>query len=148
MCYNSIIHSSRKTHRGPVCRLLSLSMGLLGLTLAASCSQGPRPAATTAQVPVKIRETELRFDERYLDSISLGPPYSARTQRQLAILNQLKRLDIAKRSENDSGQNDSVYEHVGGGPLVGFPNRAAHLADIYRKIDSLKALEYISETPQ
>ena len=129
-------------------RLWAVGAGLLGLTLLTGCPQAPPP-------PAPAVENDLRFDTRYLDS--LDGPQSARTQREMAIYGQLGRLELAKRSNSrykhlidSTGKKDptdSVFDSSNGGPLVGFPNRAAHFADIYRKIDSLKVLEHIPLTP-
>jgi len=44
--------------------------------------------------------------------------------------------------------NDSIYEQIGEGqPSRGFANEADRLADIHRKIDSLKLLEHIPLSP-
>jgi hypothetical protein len=97
----------------------------------------------------------LHFDERYLDSQDVRPQ-SARIQRELAIQTQLRRLSLvqlastipAKRQASAPPiSSDSVFEGVDGGPLLGYPNGQANLADIYRKIDSLKVLEQIPLTP-
>jgi len=103
-------------------------------------------------------EKDLRVDPRYYDSIMLGNP-SARTQRELAISDQLDRLHLAQPFYHNSkgelvpvppkqpGDSDSVFEKAGDEPVVGFANRAEQLADIHRKIDSLKVLEHIPLTP-
>jgi hypothetical protein len=92
---------------------------------------------------------------RYYDSIEVYPQ-SERTKRQLAISTQLHRLeDVTKPIPNRQGKivqipkqkNDSVYEQMGYGPVRGFANEAELLADIYRRIDSLKVLEHIPLTP-
>ncbi len=119
---------------------------LMGLMLLTGCPQAPPQSPT----PPKAADNELHFDKRYLDS--LDGPRSARTQRQMAIYGQLRRLEMAKRTTKSTiaGQkapNDSVFDSTNGGPLLKFPNKEAHLADIYRKIDSLKVLEHIPLTP-
>jgi len=103
-------------------------------------------------------EKDLRFDRRYYDSIEL-PKRSPRTERERAIYNQLIRLDMAKPFYHNSkgelvpippkqpGDSDSVFEQTGDEPVVGFANEAEQLADIHRKIDSLKVLEHIPLTP-
>lgn len=110
----------------------------------------------------------LHYDLRYLDSFSVKP-WSARTQRELALARQLRRLDMAKwsakqQAKRDSATaknpvqpngstavSDSVWDtpfHDGvDGHLVGYPNETARMADIYRRIDSLKVLEHIPLTP-
>lgn len=125
-----------------------LGGALLGAALLNGCSQGPPTPVAPTNKPAT--STELTFDRRYLDSLSAGPPYSARTQRQLAIMLQLKRLGMytePRFRSKEGNPQDSIYEHVGDGPLVGFANRAEHLADIHRKMDSLKVLENIPLTP-
>jgi hypothetical protein len=92
-------------------------------------------------------DNELHFDEHYLDS--LNEPRSARAQREMAILWQLKRLKMARRSTYDpTAPNDSVFDQpAAGSPLVGYLNDPAQLIDIYRRIDLLKVLENILTTP-
>lgn len=96
---------------------------------------------------------ELYFDERYLDSTDTEPEssWSNRTRREMAIQTQLRRLDMATLEGRDKpakpNLTDSTFERVGRGPLIGYPNQAALLADIYRKIDSLKVLEHLPVTP-
>ncbi|WP_046244931.1 hypothetical protein [Hymenobacter terrenus] len=134
--------------RGPLRRVLAVGAGLLGLVALLQCSQEPKPARDLSEgAPPK--DGELRFDERYLDSLSAPPStYSARTWRQLAIRHQLARLEMASRPFPPDLQNDSVSERVeAGGPVVKFPNEAASLADIYHRIDSLKVLEGLPVTP-
>lgn len=141
-----------KPVRGPSCRLLAAGAGLLGLL--ASCTgptkpaQAVQPAHTTPRIPLTNRE--LVFDERYLDSISAGPPFSAGTQRQMAIQFELDRLDLANRPmspELDALDDTIAMQAKANGPLVKFPNKAALLANIYRRIDSLKTLEHNPLTP-
>lgn len=135
------VMSSSSHVRVPALRLLTIGAGLVGLTLFSNCSQG-RLNPTNAP-ETKPQATELRFDVRYLDS--LDHPRSARTQRQLAIEHQLTRLHEAMSSTTSEG---AVYEQaVEDGPFVGFPTKAARLADINRRIDSLKILEGIPLTP-
>lgn len=137
--------SSSSHVRIPAFRLLTIGAGLLGLMLLSDCSQGPPNPANAPEA--KPQATELSFDERYLDSLSLGPPYSARTLREQAIDRQLRRLEMAKRSAYDPAQQtDSVWDSPTGGPLVGYPSRTAQLADIQRRLDSLKVLEHIPIT--
>jgi hypothetical protein len=114
------------------------------MILLAGCSQSSPPQIETA-IPDAFG---LHFDRRYLDSISIGPPYSARTQRQMAIYVQLTRWNSLKSPYHhvDGGSNDSTVEFVGG-KRKAFATRAAHLADIRRKIDSLKVLERIPLNP-
>lgn len=138
--------------RGPARRSLVLGASLLGLTLLTGCPQTPPQAPT----PPQAADNELHFDKRYLDS--LDGPRSARTQREMAIYTQLRRLEMSKNPrfrEKDSTErlkmkqpNDSVFERAGGGPLRGYRNQAALDADIYRKIDSLKVLEHLPIIPR
>ncbi|WP_156176117.1 hypothetical protein [Hymenobacter terrenus] len=112
------------------------------------CSQEPKPARDLSMA-APPKDGELHFDERYLDSIS-GPPssFSARTWRELAIRHQLTRLKLARIPLPSGVPDDSVSEQAElDGPVVKFPNEAASLADIYRRIDSLKVLEGLPVTP-
>lgn len=94
----------------------------------------------------------LYYDLRYLDSTDTEPKaaWSARTRREMAIGQQLSRLELAKRPSTGPvvypGQ-DSTWAQSGDGPLIGYPSEAAWRADIYRKIDSLKVLEHLPLTP-
>jgi hypothetical protein len=94
----------------------------------------------------------LYYDLRYLDSTDTKPEnsWSARTRREMAIAQQLRRLELANRPSNRAvaapGQ-DSTWAQSGDGPLIGYPSEAAWRADIYRKIDSLKVLEHLPVTP-
>lgn len=146
-------------------RLTSIALAL-SLGLFSSCHQEttpsiavPQQAASSQRPPGAILSQDhdgtLHFDERYLDSQDVRPQ-SARIQRELAIQTQLRRLSLVQRDSANhperwatipSISKDSVFEHVNGGPLLGYSNERAHLADIYRKIDSLKVLEHISLTP-
>ena len=143
---------ARQRPRGPARSLFPLGTGsLLGLVLLTGCPQAPPKPPT----PPPAADNELHFDKRYLDS--LDGPRSARTQRQMAIYGQLRRLEMVRnplfRAADSIARlkmkepNDSVFDSTNGGPLRGFPNEAAQLADIYRKIDSLKVLEHIPVTP-
>lgn len=122
-----------------------------GLTLLACTS--PEPAALL-QLPPIPPENDLKFDMSYYDSIDMTPR-SARTERELAIFGELQRLDMIRdfrKHDREKGvtpepDTDSVSERMGDGPLLGFANKAERLADIYRKIDSLKVLEHIPLTP-
>ena len=145
-------HFPRPKPRGPARSLFALGMGsLLGLVLLTGCPQTPpKPPA-----PPQAADNELHFDKRYLDS--LDEPRSTRTQREMAIYTQLRRLEMSRnprfreKSLSEAVQhkdlNDSVFESVAGGHLKGYRNQAALDADIYRKIDSLKVLENIPLTP-
>ena len=137
--------------RGPAHRSLMLGAGLLGLTLLTGCPQTP----PQVPAPPQAANNELHFDKRYYDSIEMTPR-SARTERELAIFTQLQRLEMAKPPRNSKGQvivlpkqsSDSIYEQIGeGSPARGFANEMDRLADIHRKIDSLKVLEHIPLTP-
>lgn len=128
---------------------------LLGLLLLTGC-----PSQESAlPPPPQAKDHDLHFDMRYYDSIEMYPQ-SERTKRELAISTQLHRLENAtKPLRNKQGQTleeamhipkhpkDSIYTRIGDGPLVGFANEAELLADIHRKIDSLKVLEHIPLTP-
>lgn len=136
---------ARSATRSQLVALLLLSAALGG------CPQTPPPQAT-APPPAP---QELTFDRQYYDSISLPPPRSARTERQLAIFMQLQRLRMTQPYRTQQGQvvptgeqsSDSVYEQLGvGQPRRGFANKAQELADIHRKLDSLKVLEHIPLT--
>jgi hypothetical protein len=139
------------TLRGPTRRSFILGTSLLGLTLLTGCPQTPPQIPT----PPQTADKELHFDKRYLDS--LDGPRSARTQREMAIYTQIRRLEMSKNPRfraKDSIEllkikepNDSIFESAGGGPLRGYRNQAALDADIHRKIDSLKVLEHIPVTP-
>lgn len=105
--------------------------------------------------PDPTHEGGLYFDERYDDSTHVHPR-NARIQRQLAIETQFSRLGLARRRASDKDPSrpgappitsDSVFEGVSGGPLIGYASEQVLLADIYRKIDSLKVLEHIPLTP-
>ena len=108
--------------------------------------------ARVIQRAIRDPEVGLYFDEAYLDSLD-HPPYNERIQRQLAIRIQLTRLRLEVYADEDYKDKkvslaDSIYEGAGDDrPRIGFANRAAHLADIYRKIDSLKVLEHQPLTP-
>jgi hypothetical protein len=147
MSYANNIPFSGKTPRDLARRWLALSRSLLGLTLLIGCSQGPPNPANVPEAKPQATDNELHFDERYLDS--LDEPRSARAQREMAILWQLKRLKMVRRSTYDpTAPNDSVFDQpVAGSPLVGYLNDSAQLIDIYRRIDSLKVLENIPITP-
>lgn len=131
-------------------------MGLLGLSLLLlSCSQSPTQPPPPAYFAV---ENDLRFDERYYDSLDAPPSsYSARTRREQAIAHQLRRLFHMSMSTkygyhvDTTGQRmriDSVFDRPDvDGPQVGFRNNDALMADVYRRIDSLKILEHIPLTP-
>jgi len=104
-----------------------------------------------------VAETDLRFDERYYDSVQM-PNQSPRTKREWAIYTQLTRLHLTLPPRNNQGElvpmpakqpgeSDSVFEINGGQPAVGWANEAQELADIHRKLDSLKVLEHIPLTP-
>lgn len=141
--------------------VLALCLGLLS-----SCHQeSSQPVAVSQQVGSPERppgailshdhDGALHFDERYLDSQDVRPQ-SARIQRELAIQTQLRRLSLVKMDSTEHPERwiksqpfskDSVFEHVNGGPLIGYPNEQAYLANIFRKIDSLKTLEHIPLTP-
>ena len=129
---------------------------LLFGSVSSSCTQDPvthtdSPPATTTEQQSSL--VDLKFDRRYLDSIAAGPPYSERTRREMAIEDQLRRLELYKRSlkaTNLDGtpigdKGESVTELVRD-KYTTFPNHAAQLADIYRKMDSLKVLEKIPLT--
>lgn len=131
---------------------------LAAAVLLTGCPQHEPPGPPTAG-DTDLHDGELRLDPLYYDSIEMHPQ-SARTQRQLAISTELHRLEYAtKPLRNKQGQtmeeahplpaepNDSFYTRIGDGPLVGFANKAQELADIHRKIDSLKVLEHIPLTP-
>lgn len=133
---------------------------LVAAALLSACYQpAPEVASGTAKAghpPGAILSRDhdggLYFDERYLDSTDTEPEasWSARSQREMAIFMQLKRLSVAKRGIVAAGAaagKDSVWEQVGNGPLVGYRNEAGAFADIYHKIDSLKVLEHIPLTP-
>ena len=120
----------------------------IGLALLVQCSQESKPARDlTLGAPPK--DGELHFDERYLDSLYVPrSSFSARTWRELAIRHQLTRLKLA-RIPSPVGEPEgpvSTQTEVDG-PTVVFPNEAADLADIYRRIDSLKVLEHLPVTP-
>ena len=140
---------------------LALSLGLLtscheeSTQSAAVPQQIGSPQRPPGAILSRDHDGALYFDERYLDSQDVRPP-SARIQRELAIQTQLRRLSLVQRAlaepptHNASAPpitSDSVFENVNGGPLLGYPSEQAHLADIYRKIDSLKVLEQIPVTP-
>ncbi|WP_046246151.1 hypothetical protein [Hymenobacter terrenus] len=129
-------------------------MGLLSLLLLTGC---PTQEPTPPPPPPQAKDNELHFDMRYYDSIEMYPQ-SERTKRQLAISQQLTRLENETNPVRRNGKivpmpkikmpNDSIYEQMGeGNPVRGFANRAELLADIHRKIDSLKVLEHIPLTP-
>jgi hypothetical protein len=142
-------------------RFQAWSASLFGLLLLTGCPKQepalPPPPIARDVVPP---DGGLHFDMRYYDSIEMTPR-SPRTERELAISTQLHRLKYAtKPLRNKQGQtleeamhipkqpNDSVYEQMGeGNPVRGFANEAELLADIHRKIDSLKVLEHIPLTP-
>lgn len=137
---------------------------LCALALAAGCRQEPpkRPAP-----PRGPYTTTLRFDRRYLDSMLVPPPYSPGVTRQRAILGQLERLRMARRLDSlltlqgdpDTSRVPEYHSQTvkriprglsfssdGSAPTV-FRNRAAWLADIRRKIDSLETLEAAEHRP-
>lgn len=103
---------ARTAPGGPARRALLLGASLLSLPLLTGCPQTPPQAA----------DNELHFDKRYLDS--LDGPRSARTQREMAIYTQLRRLEMFKNPrfrEKDSTErlkmkepNDSIFESAGG----------------------------------
>ena len=114
----------------------------------------PQPPPVPAEKDLKP-ENDLTFDMRYYDSIEMTPR-SARTERELAIFRQLNRLnDLRAHRQHDretgvtpKPDTDSIFEQLGSGnPVRGFASRAEKLADIYRKIDSLKVLAHIPLTP-
>ena len=75
----------------PMKQFRFLLLGGLVLSLA-GCQLDPAPPPVppvAPAMPARLPLPELRFDERYYDSIQLGPPYSARTQREMAIKDQL-----------------------------------------------------------
>lgn len=133
---------------------------LVAAALLSACHQpAPEVASGTAKAghpPGAILSRDhdggLYYDERYADSTDVRP-ISARTQREIAINTQLRRLHLARLGEDPTSLTataetiDSVYEQVNGGRLVGYRNVTAQLADIHRKIDSLKVLEHIPLTP-
>jgi hypothetical protein len=80
----------------PVRCWLTLGAGLLGLTLLTGCSQGPPNPANVPEAKPQATDNELHFDRCYLDTLSLGLPYSFLNKCELAVLLQLKRLEIAK----------------------------------------------------
>ena len=143
---------ARQRPRGPARSLFPLGTGsLLGLVLLTGCPQAPPKPPT----PPPAADNELHFDKRYLDSIDMEPR-SARTERELAIFIQLKRLENIKQDLlNAEGvlvplsqqPNPPFDESIGGGPTKHFAGKAEALADIYHKIDSLKVLENIPLTP-
>ena len=132
---------------------------LLGLSCLVSCQTDP--ATSSAPRTLEVSQpanslAQLHFDKRYADSIRLGPPYSARTRRQMAIQDQLARLVMVEQELILVGQQDaaglmagqdSVHEYVGGRLVGHFVTPAAQLADIHRQLDSLKVLEHIPLTP-
>lgn len=133
------------------------SAALLGLLLLTGCPRQEQAPTSPSPVADSIVPPDggLHFDGRYYDSIEMTPR-SPRTERELAIYNQLQRLEMTKPYRNKKGQvvplpkqpNDSIYEQIGEGqPSRGFANEADRLADIHRKIDSLKMLEHIPLTP-
>ncbi len=154
---SSSFHQNTYT-KNPVSHFWTWSAGLLGLLLFTGCpSQEQAPPLTPPPVADSVvpHDGGLHFDGRYYDSIEMTPR-SPRTERELAIYNQLARLEMIKPYRNKKGQivstpkqpNDSIYEQIGeGNPSRGFANEAERLADIHRKIDSLKILEHIPPTP-
>ncbi|WP_156176288.1 hypothetical protein [Hymenobacter terrenus] len=123
-------------------------MGLLGLLLLTGC---PTHEPASPPPPPQAKGNELHFDMRYYDSIEMTLQ-SERTKRERAIFDQLARLDMTKPPPKHvrikmPDPTDSIYEHAAGGPVRGFANKAELLADIHRKIDSLKVLEHIPLTP-
>lgn len=147
MNFSAAIRTSKRVFSCSLYKLSFWIIGLSGLTLLTGCPQHSSPH-------VQAQDNELHFDKHYLDSLD-QKPRSARTQRELAILMQLKRLEMLKPYKNKKGDtlltskqlNDSVYERTGDGPLIGFRDEVAQRADVYRKIDSLKTLEHIPLTP-
>lgn len=137
--------------RGPARHALLLGTSLLGLALLTGCPQTP----PQTPAPPQAADNELHFDKRYLDSIEMKNR-SPRTERELAIFTQLLRLERIKRDlQNAEGKvvplsqqpNPPYDERIGDGDLVHFEGKSEALADIYRKIDSLKVLEHIPLTP-
>jgi hypothetical protein len=134
-------------------RFMAWGTSLFGLLLLTGCPQSPPQTPPQAQHPV-AQDNDLHFDMRYYDSIEMTPR-SPRTERELAIFIQLQRLKMTKPFRNKQGQivptpespNDSVYTQIGGSKAAGFANQAEEIADIQRKIDSLKVLEHIPLTP-
>ena len=150
MFHSVRMHVAGTAPRGPARRSLVLGASLLGLSLLTGCPQTPPQAPALPPAA----DNELHFDQRYYDSIDMKPR-SARTERELAIFTQLQRLEMAKPPRNSKGKvlvlpkqsGDSIYEQIGeGNPARGFANETARLADIHRKIDSLKVLEHIPLT--
>lgn len=131
--------------------------------LLGACHQ-PAPEATPAQDRAAAlagrspganlspdHDGPLYYDLRYLDSTDTEPEnsWSARSRREMAIKQELRRLGLAKRPSRGPvlyPGEDSVWEQRGDGRLIGFLSEKAELADIYRKLDSLKALEHIPLT--
>jgi hypothetical protein len=71
--------------------LFALGTGsLLGLMLLTGCPQAP----PKPPIPPQAADSELHFDKHYLDS--LDGPRSVRTQREMAIYTQLRRLEMSK----------------------------------------------------
>lgn len=149
-----------------------LSAGLLGLLLvlgscqhdaaspdhAAQMEQSIRAAeaakvARTAAGPILSRRHDggLYFDERYLDSIDAGPPYSARTLREKEIDKMLGWLDLVQMPiPSDFGEHENPNDSTSlssGSETIQFANRQQKLKYIYHRIDSLKILENIPLTP-
>lgn len=135
--------------------LLGILLPLLLLAALAlnAWRQPPLPKPPTS-IPY-YADKDLHFDPRYYDS--LDNPRTERAKRERAILHQLSRQKMARPlvsyygfrhdTTGDYYSHDTVYEHVGGGPLVRWKSQAAQRQDINRKIDSLKILEHLPLTP-
>ena len=151
MLHSVRMHVAGSAPRGPARRALLFGASLLGLALLTGCPQTP----PQTPAPPQAADNELNFDKRYYDSIEMKSK-SPRTERELAIFTQLLRLERIKGDlQNAEGKvlplsqqpNPPYDERMGDGPLMHFEGKAEALADIYRKIDSLKVLEHIPLTP-
>lgn len=116
---------------------------------AAQASKVARAAA--GPILSQDHDGALHFDERYLDSIDIKPKssWSARTRREIAIYGELNRLELVKESLRKPSVKltDSVSMGKPGEMAVRYRSNAVLLAEIYRKIDSLKVLEHLPVTP-